>query len=66
MATPDLREDFPAFFRHVFRQRIWKHQLAVAEDDAFTTIVAAARRTKTSSAGGRAIIPRRRIASAGS
>ncbi len=56
MATPDLREDFPAFFRHVFRQRIWKHQLAVAEDDAFITVVAAARRTgKTSSAEALAI-----------
>lgn len=56
LATPDLREDFPAFFRHVFRRRIWPHQIAVAEDTAFITTVAAARRTgKTTTAEALAI-----------
>jgi hypothetical protein len=56
LTTPDLREDFPAFFRHVFRLRVWEHQLAVALCTAFITVVAAARRTgKTSIAEGMAI-----------
>jgi hypothetical protein len=45
LVTPDLKEDFAASHRHIFRQTLWPHQFEVATDAAFITTVAAARRT---------------------